>query len=60
VACSKDLHLRSKAEHANVVVLKGLKTKSFKNKLKASSKGWLDALPFRTTVDPHYKDQAYR
>ena len=39
-------HPRSngQAERANTEVLKGLKTKSF-NKLKASGKGWVDALP---------------
>ena len=39
-------HPRSngQAERANVEVLKGLKTRSFKRKLKASGKGWLDAL----------------
>ena len=39
-------HPRSngQAERANAEVLKGLKTRSF-NKLKASGKGWIDALP---------------
>jgi hypothetical protein len=40
------VHPRSngQAERANAEVLKGLKTKIFKRKLKASGKGWLDAL----------------
>ncbi|KAM0919737.1 hypothetical protein ACQ4PT_007914 [Festuca glaucescens] len=40
-------HRRSngQGESANAEVLKGLKTRSFKNKLQACGKGWLDALP---------------
>ncbi|KAM0847810.1 hypothetical protein ACQ4PT_054780 [Festuca glaucescens] len=39
-------HPRSngQAERANAEVLKGLKTRSFRKKLKACGKGWLDAL----------------
>ena len=39
-------HPRSngQAERANAEVLKGLKTRSFKKKLEASGKGWLDEL----------------
>nr|XP_020191806.1 uncharacterized protein LOC109777599 [Aegilops tauschii subsp. strangulata] len=35
----------SQAEHANAKALKGLKTRSFKKKLEACGKGWLDELP---------------
>ena len=39
-------HSRSngQAEHANAEVLRDLKTKSFKKKLEACGKGWLDEL----------------